>query len=153
MADFCIIGIGNPERGDDGAGFVVIDRLKRCSWLPDWVHLDYIGMDPLNMIADLPKYKKVLIIDAVNMGLSPGEIKMFSLDQVEMTLTEEQLNLHGFGLAEALQMVKHLNLDTQIKIIGVQPKDWTYTPKLSDPVSQSIDKMLELIREEVISHG
>jgi hydrogenase maturation protease len=58
----CIVGIGNPFRGDDGAGAMVCKLLKQKKML----HCDYLLMHQpdLAMAAELAGYENVIFVDA-----------------------------------------------------------------------------------------
>ena len=73
----CIVGIGNPFRGDDGAGATVCELLKQKKLL----HADYILMHQpdLTTAAELAGYENVIFVDA-------------SLTEQEVTLAPLQLN-------------------------------------------------------------
>jgi hydrogenase maturation protease len=83
-----ILGVGNPLRRDDGIGPEVIRLLteektkkNRMYELPYDVDLLDGGTDGLGLIEYLKEYKKVIIIDAVEMKLAPGTVKVFTPEE------------------------------------------------------------------------
>ncbi len=75
-ADVRIVGCGNPDRGDDAAGLLVVRRLRElgagalteCS-------------DPLLLIESWRGVNDVIVIDAVVSGARPGTITLWNVDR------------------------------------------------------------------------
>ena len=82
--DTLILGVGNPLRRDDGIGPAVIQLLaeNRDGYqIPSDIELVDGGTDGLGLIEYLKDYKKVVIIDAVETGLAPGTISVFTPEE------------------------------------------------------------------------
>jgi hydrogenase maturation protease len=153
-----ILGVGNPFRRDDGIGPAIIGRLKLEWGLPEPGRLresnvDLLdgGIDGLSLIDYIEGYEKVLVVDAVNMGMAPGEVRMFSPEEVKLTIKADALSTHGFGLAEVIALMEKLEMKTDIRIIGIQAKDVTFGEGMSPEVSSKIEEILKLV-EKGIEH-
>ncbi len=140
-----ILGIGNPFRRDDGIGPAVIRRLQSEHNLEGIDLLDG-GTDGLALIDYIKGYEKVLIIDAVDMGLASGEVRIFSPSEAKLTMKADALSTHGFGLAEVIGLLETLEINTDLHIIGVQAKDTTFGEGLSPEVSSKIEEILGLLK-------
>lgn len=147
-----ILGVGNPLRRDDGIGPEVIrlltdDRTKKNSTYKLSSDIDLIdgGTDGLGLIEYLKDYKKVIIVDAVEMNLAPGTIKIFSPDEAVLKIARDSLSTHGFGIAELIKLAKELDINPELVIAGVQPKDISYGEKLSDSVASVLEKLIKII--------
>ena len=78
-----ILGIGNPLCGDDGAGARAADLLAdRC--LPDGVHVQFAGTPGWGLSAWMEGWPSVILVDAVEMGASPGEWRRFQLKGTQL---------------------------------------------------------------------
>ena len=142
-----VLGIGNSFRRDDGIGPAVVSHLIADADLEDIDILDG-GTDGVSLLEYLKGYEKALIIDAVDMGMAPGEIRVFSPDEARL-IRADALSTHGIGLAEVIGMLKILKIEVELRIIGIQAKDVTFGEGLSPEVSSKIETILELVKEEV----
>jgi hydrogenase maturation protease len=146
-----LLGIGNPFRRDDGIGPAVIKRLQSEQTLEGVDLLDG-GTDGLALIDVIQEYAKVLIIDAVDMGMGPGEVKTFSPEDAKLTIKTDALSTHGFGLAEVITLMRKLEMNTDLRMIGVQAKDVSFGEGMSPEISSKIEEILKLVKKE-IEHG
>ncbi len=146
--DILIAGAGNTLRHDDGIGPAIIQLLKTGDAAKKADLVD-AGTDALALIDSIKQYKKVLIIDAVNMGLPPGTVKTFSPDEAIINAKSDSLSTHGFGLPDLLSLLKQLDINPEIKIIGIQPKDISFGEGLSDEVSAKMDEIVKAVIEYV----
>jgi hydrogenase 3 maturation protease len=108
-----ILGVGNVLKGDDAAGPLVCERLKES---PSAAVID-AGTVPENYIRPILKTKPdiLLIIDAVDFGGSPGEIRVF--DPVEIhrfAFSTHALSLHLF-----VEMLR-THRPVEVRVIGIQ---------------------------------
>jgi len=147
-----ILGVGNPFRRDDGIGPAVISRLQSENSL-EGIDLVDGGTDGLALINYMQSYEKVLIVDAVDMSMAPGEARVFSPEEARLTITADALSTHGFGLAEVIGLMEKLELKTDLRIIGIQAKDVTFGEGISPEISAKMAEILELIRKEIEQGG
>lgn len=143
-----VIGVGNTLRHDDGIGPAVVQSLKNSDIGNKASILD-AGTDGLALIDYIKRYEKIIIVDAVNMGLCPGEIKIFSPDEAIVNVSSDSLSTHGFGLADLLNLLKALKITRDIKIAGVQPEDVSIGEGLSKIVMEKIDSIRKIIEDIV----
>jgi hydrogenase maturation protease len=148
LSKILVIGVGNPFRHDDGIGSEII-KILQLENNSNFVLIDG-GTDSLALIDRLAEYKKAIIIDAVEMKKSPGAVKLFTPVEAKIKIKSDVLSTHGLGLAEMLKLIEQLNIKTEIKIIGVQPKDISFGEGLSNEVKSQIPQILHLIRQENI---
>lgn len=150
--EIIVIGVGNPLRRDDGVGPEVIRLLsenrERYNLSPDTDLVDG-GTDGLGLIEYLKNYKKVIIIDAVEMKLTPGTIKVFTPVEAVMNINSDALSTHGFGIAELIKLAKELDISPELIIVGVQPEDVGYGEKLTAPVSSVRDNLIKLVLNQL----
>ncbi|MCK5201195.1 MAG: hydrogenase maturation protease [Spirochaetales bacterium] len=143
-----ILGVGNPLRRDDGIGPAVIQLLekKRSSYeIPSNVELIDGGTDGLGLIEYLKDYKKVIIIDAVESGVAPGTIKVFTPEEAVLNINSDSLSTHGFGIAELIKLAKELDINPKLVIVGVQPGDVSYGEGLSDILSLKMEEAAKVV--------
>ncbi len=141
MMDILILCIGNQEGGDDGIGPYIAERLKHkssydmvldCGTIPE----NYTG------IIKRQKPKILIIIDAAEMNLPPGEIRIIPREK----LGTMHLSTHGIPLSV---FIKYLENEVPcIILIGIQPE--TMQGALSDPVKKSGDDLIKLLQKKKI---
>ena len=134
--DCLILCIGNREGGDDSVGPYIADRLHSNK------HIAVIdgGTVPENYTSIIKKNhpKRLIIIDSVEMGLIPGEIRIVPKEKVGRM----HISTHGIPISI---LIDYLERDIEkIIFIGIQPK--TMAGNLSNKVRKSGNMLIELIR-------
>jgi hydrogenase maturation protease len=142
-----IVAIGNALAGDDGAGPAALRRLRERG-LPAGVDAVDSGADPLNWLAELGPADRVVLLDAVDMGLAPGSVR--ALDPGEGGVAfEGRLSLHGLGVGEALGVARRLWPAATIRVVGIQPQGVEPGSGLSQPVADALDELVNVALNQV----
>jgi len=111
-----VIGIGNPDRGDDAAGLLVARRLAQLG--ADAV--EFTG-EALSLMDHWENCESVILVDAVVTGGRPGEIIRW--DAVAERLPREafRCSTHVFGVAEAVELARIFErLPARLVIYGIE---------------------------------
>ena len=133
--DFLYMCIGNRDGGDDSVGPYIADKLR----LNDIEVFD-CGVVPENFTSLVKKYnpKNLVIIDAVEMGLSPGEIRIVPKEKIGVM----HISTHGIPISV---LIKYLEQSVKkIIFIGIQPK--SMSGELTDVIKRSADQLLVIIK-------
>ena len=103
-----VIGLGNPDRGDDAVGLHVARRVATLG-LPDVVVEDARG-DTLALLDRWAGVGRVVLVDAAAPIALPGRIHR--LDPLAGPLPRDLAlgSTHAFGLAEAVELARTLGL-------------------------------------------
>jgi len=145
-----VLSLGNPLRGDDGVGTAVLTLLSAYPIIPPEVVLQDGGTPGLETVLLLEGYEKVIIIDAADMGLEPGEWRRFSSAKLAAQEANLTGTLHQAGLAEALELADALNmLPDEVIIFGIQPGVIGWEPGLSDGVETAVSEVCKAVIEEI----
>jgi hydrogenase maturation protease len=147
-----IVGMGNPEMGDDGIGIHVAERLQgeppAGGW-PSDVELLCAERDPALAAALLSDGKRVLLVDAVDMKVAPGSWRVFSPADVAPAAAVARTGVtHTLGMAEVLEMARSLGWADRLRILGIQAGDVRPGRFLSPAVQRCVPEVLARIREE-----
>ena len=146
-----VLGLGNPLWGDEGAGIAVIKELKHKD-LPEGVDLKAEGTPGLKLLDLLKGYDEVIVVDAADMGLEPGEWRSFELDEVHLLSGEGARFAHQFGLAEVLELSEALGIKMpRVKIYGIQPQYLGFGEELSPPATRAVQEVKETLAKELAS--
>lgn len=137
-----VLGIGNVLLRDEGIGCHVVHALEGIP-LPDVKIID--GGTCLDVLQLLEDADKLVIVDAVKGGGTPGQIYRFHLEDI--TLEQKPfLSLHDVGLVDNLMLMKFWHSVDETVVIGVEPKqvDWglELSPELQGKMPQIIDAIL-----------
>ncbi|HIE44006.1 MAG TPA: hydrogenase maturation peptidase HycI [Candidatus Omnitrophica bacterium] len=139
-----IVGIGNVLRGDDGFGPALIERLTPvlCGGAEKDAVCINAGSAPENYTGKIAKLNPdtVLIVDAVHMGVKPGEYKVLKKsDIVKGGFTTHDISPRMF--------IEYLEKETSadIYMLGVQPKSLSFGEKLSGNVKKTLQEVSDLI--------
>ena len=142
-----VIGLGNPLRGDDGVGPRVVNELRRRGLPTDVTVIDG-GNAGLDLLDELEKWERVVIVDAAELGLEPGQFARFTL--AEIKLRDDRFSSHSAGLGEVLLLANVLGRRVpEIVIFGVQPAEIGWGEGLSQAVEAAIPALSDAILEEL----
>lgn len=144
--DTLVLGLGNPLRGDDGVGPVVIDWLHRHGLPPGTVVVDG-GTGGLELVLTLANCRRAIIVDAVDVGRAPGTWVRFMPD---LAISGDMLLLHIAGLSEALALAAALDmLPEEVVIFGVQPAQLSRPLTLSAEVRAAVPEVCRTLLREI----
>jgi len=143
-----VFGLGNELLSDDGAGIIAIRRLKEeYNGIADIVECALSGMALLEYFVG---YEKAIIIDAIHTGRRPaGTIHQYVPEDLGEVYAPSP---HYSGLPELMALAAQLKLDfpKDIKIFALEAADpYTIGGGLTEPVKQSLDKLISLVKEEL----
>ena len=93
-----VIGVGNTLRGDDGVGVRVAQALANHP-LPEGVTVLDGGTEGLDLLFHLEEADRVILIDAAEMGQTPGEARVLDGERLEAATDVGFSSTHGFGVA------------------------------------------------------
>jgi hydrogenase maturation protease len=146
-----IIGLGNPLRGDDGVGLLLLQYLQQNKKeLPQTIDFIDGGTSGMNLLHILEQYDTVLLLDAVDFKGTSGEIKKFSMDEINNQKIRLSLSTHEPDFLTVFSFLKELNkAPTHLMIFGVQPKDTSYGMRLSKEVKCVLPKLQKQVLKEI----
>ena len=130
--------IGNRDGGDDGAGPYIAYKLK------DKLTVIDCGVVPENYTSVVKHHnpENLIIIDAVEMGQPPGEIRIVPKDKIGVM----HISTHGIPISVLINYLSQYV--KKIVFIGVQPK--TMSGKMSQQVKKSADLLIKLLIKKQI---
>lgn len=140
-----IIGVGNPDRGDDAAGRLAARRLSS------------LGLDAVEhsgegtaLLEAWSGAGRVILIDAVVTGAPPGTITVWDARNVPLPRQAFRGSTHAFGVAEAVELGRALDrLPASLTIYGIEAQQFQPGAGLSPVVSEAVAQLAERIAEEV----
>ena len=146
MKKTAIIGIGNTLMSDDGAGVRVLEILDD---LPDHVSIVELATGGMVLLHHLEDYDRVIIADAVDFGGRPGEIRVFSPDEVR-TIKTVGYSLHDLDILKVLELAAKLGmLPESVRIAAIQPVSLEMKEGLTPPVEAALPQLALCITREI----
>ncbi len=145
---FLVIGIGNPDRGDDAAGRVVA-RLLRGT-LPDDVDvLDQEG-EATGLLACLDGARSAILVDASASAASPGTVRRFDVSTVPLASAGFAASTHGFGLADAVELARVLGqLPRRCIVYAIEGASFAIGDAMTPAVAAAARLVADRVREEI----
>ena len=147
--ELLVIGLGNRLRGDDAIGLVLAERLAANN--PQSVAvMQHEENDALSLANDLLDHSgPLLIIDCADMGLSPGEWRLFRSGDASLRRRTAGISTHGLGLADALELATALGRQGENWVFGVQPAGLDRGAPLSATIMQKLPEISAALQETI----
>ncbi len=121
--DTLILGIGNILWADEGFGVRCVEALNARYDFDDHVRLMDGGTQGLFLLPWVSSVSRLLIFDAIDFGLEPGELRVMRDDDVPQYMGAKKVSMHQTGFQEVLVSARLLNdRPQQLALIGVQPE-------------------------------
>jgi len=139
-----VVGLGNPDRADDGVGVAVVEELSPRPDLDVFASVK-TGMD---LAMALLPYKRVLLVDAAPF-LPVGEVALLRLSDSE----NARGFLHGVSLAQAFSWLRKAGWkvpEVWILAVGV-PQELGFGRGLSPEVQEALPKAREVVEQWLAS--
>lgn len=137
-----VIGIGNRDRGDDGIGSLIAERLIKegfenvldCERTPE----NYIS----KIIEKRPE--KIIFIDACDFGGEIGEIRIFKKEEWQ-NFKNFSLSTHTLPIPLLISLIEKLT-NSEIFLLGIQVKNTNFSPFLSKELNNLFEEIIKKIK-------
>ncbi|MBI4920659.1 MAG: hydrogenase maturation protease [Devosia nanyangense] len=148
MSRLMIIGLGNPDRGDDGVGGLVVEAL--AGRLPEGVETMVRTGDMLGLVEDWAGAQAVICIDAAATVGAPGRVHRID-GHAEALLPEPGLaSSHAFGLAEAIALSRALGTAPPVLFVyAIEGSGFDTGAPVSAEVAAVVDEVATRVLAEV----
>ena len=138
--------MGNLLCRDEGMGVHIIQTMENME-LPNHIELLDIGTSTMDLISHLEGVKKLVVIDAMEAGGTPGTIYKCRPKDL-LPKDEGPISLHDIGLLESLSMADKMGMKIDTVVIGVEPKVLDWGMELSEEVKSKIPTVIEVVLKE-----
>lgn len=143
MTRTVIFGIGNTLMADDGAGVRVLDLLTD---LPGNVRLVEMATAGMSLLHNFDGVDRAIIIDAVDFGGKPGEIRILKPGDVDSIKTVGY-SLHDLDILKVLELAKQMGtLPKEVFIAAIQPVILEMGEGLSPEVEAALPELAAQIK-------
>lgn len=136
MKNRLVFTVGNDMMGDDAAGPLLARMLER-SPLKGWAVLDG-GSAPENYIYKIRELEpeQVVIVDAADMQLGPGEIRQIDQEAVGSLFL---MTTHSLPLSFLMQSIGESV--PSVELLGIQPQQVAFGYPVSPAVQAAVERV------------
>lgn len=145
-----VLGVGNLLLSDEGFGVHVAQKLYDLD-LPPEVEVVEGGTDGFGLMAFVVGTDRLIVIDAVKGGGSPGSLYRFDLNDCPPFPDLFKTSVHQISILEIINLSGVIGTTPQTTIIGVEPKTLDIGMALSPEIEARIPRVIELVKEEIAS--
>jgi hydrogenase maturation protease len=138
-----VIGVGRDDRGDDAAGWLVLDGLP-----PDTEHTRHDG-EPVSLLEELRDHRFVILIDAAVGAGPPGTVMRVDAGSTPIPATVCRSS-HSVGLAEVIELARIFgDLPERLIVYLIEGERFDVGAEPSRAVLDSVGQAVTLITAEL----
>ncbi len=120
--DVLVLGIGNVLWADEGFGIRAVEALHASYAFPSNVRIMDGGTLGMFLLPYVQQASKLLVFDAIDFALSPGEMRLIRNDHVPRYMGAKKVSMHQTGFQEVLASASLTGqYPGELALIGVQP--------------------------------
>ena len=140
-----ILGMGNLLLCDEGVGVHVARALLQRE-LPPAVSVVEAGTAFLDVLPDIEKADRILLVDAMEGGGAPGSVYRIPFDQCRHP--EMLASLHGLDISRVLFMAGN-DRAPEVTVFGIEPARIEWGTELSPAIERVLPAVVEVILREL----
>jgi hydrogenase 3 maturation protease len=143
MTKRLVLTVGNAMMGDDAAGPLLAKRMAG-SPIDGWDVFDG-GSMPENYIHQIREMspEQILVVDAADMDLAPGEIRIISDEKLDDPFI---MTTHTLPLSYLIQSLREST--PKVELLGIQPDVVAFSFPVSPEVKQAVEDVYENLKQE-----
>jgi len=142
-----VIGLGNPDRADDGAGIEIVSRwkarLKERAFFDTETSAETAVFDGL----EDPEVEVFLFVDAADFGGQAGEIRLF--EGGESPRFEPAISTHKVPIGLLMEMIR--SKGRQAVLLGIQPGSMALFGGMTGGVREAVESLKALVGGEGVA--
>lgn len=135
-----LLGVGNPDRGDDGLGPALAAKIGTAGS----IHSIVCEEVPENYTGSIRSHNPeiILFVDALDFGGRPGETVLVQSD----SFTEDRFNTHRPSLSLVMNYLAH-ETGAPVWLLGIQPKSVNHGEPLTPEIDEIICQLADIIHK------
>lgn len=136
-----LIGIGNPDRADDAAGWEVAGRVS--AW-----HTEQLRVGSIDVIDTWTSEDDVVIVDAMRTGAPPGTVREFDTTSAPLP-AGSFASTHSFGPSEIVELARSMGrMPRSLRVIGIELERVELGAPMSTDVRAAVDRVVRRFQDE-----
>jgi hydrogenase maturation protease len=142
-----VIGIGNPLRGDDAIGLLVVRRVRELAG-PEVEVMELEG-EPARLIDAWQGAGLAVVVDAVKSDAPEGAVMRFDATADPLPPSVSASSTHALGLADAIEIARALDrLPEQLIVFAVEGVRFEVGSDLSPVAAAAAQAVAEAVLRE-----
>jgi hydrogenase maturation protease len=143
-----VVGVGAPDRRDDGSGPRVVAALR--GRVPPDVELVGNVPDATALVDLWDGAALAVVVDAMRSGAAPGTVARRSGDEVDALPVDRPTSSHGLSVADAVGLGRALGrMPSQLVLYLIEARDVAPGSTLTAEVAAAVDRTAERIVAEL----
>ena len=143
-----VVGVGNPWRGDDGAGLAVAERLE--GRLPSGAAVLGREGEPTGLIDAWDGAEAVWLVDAVRSGAAPGVVHRLDASVEALPADLFRGSTHHLGVPDAVELARAMGrLPRRVVVFGIEAESFETGNALSPAVANAVEEVAARVLGEV----
>ena len=143
-----VIGIGNQDRGDDGAGLEVARRLRQRA--PDNAVVLECAGEASCLMQSWRGRPRVILVDAASGSGRPGSVHRYDARHDPLPTGTLHASTHSWGVAEAVELARALGeLPPETVIYAIEGRSFGLGHWLSPEVQAAAGEVVERVLTEL----
>ena len=141
-----MIGIGNPDRGDDGVGRVLARRLRARA--APGIEVRECDGEATGLMAAWEGAEEVVLVDACRGAGPPGSIHDFDATEIEGSASTplRHGSTHSFGVTAAIGLARALRrLPPRLVVYAIEGGRFGEGAGLSPEAERAVDEVVTLL--------
>lgn len=135
-----VLGLGNTDRADDGAGVIIAEALKKR--FPRFSYSEHDGIEGIALdISERNEAAAVVFVDVANMGEAPGTIRLIPSERIRDT----EITTHRVAVALLTALLERGG--STVLVAGIQPETIEFRGQISETVRDAIGDLTGLLAE------
>jgi hydrogenase maturation protease len=135
-----VLGLGNTDRADDGAGVLVALALKKL--FPSFSYSEHDGVEGTVLdISEKEEDAAVFFVDAANLNMTPGSIKLVRKDDIKQT----EITTHRVAVALMATILERTR--KRSAVICIQPGRIEFRGRVTKPVHETIRTVTNVLKK------
>ena len=137
-----VLGIGNEDRGDDGAGIAVARKLKES--FPRHSYSEHDGLEGIVLdISEREEDAFVIFVDAADLQEKPGTIRLVAAREIRAT----EVTTHRVTVGLLMELLAKSG--KRSVIVCIQPGSVEFGSEMTAPVIEAVEYLLGLLSDIV----
>ncbi len=135
-----IMGCGNRQRSDDGAGILVAERLRELG-----IEAETRIGEAVDLLEAWNGAEDVIVVDAVTTGAPVGTVQAWD-GREPLVSVRTNASTHSMGVAEAIELAYVLDrLPTRLRVYGIEGRRFEPGVEISPEVQRAVEEVVRRI--------
>lgn len=137
-----VIGVGNSDRGDDGAGLQLVELLEAGRTAATRLHTARCQGDLTQLLDLWAAQDEVIVADMITLqDAAPGEVCWFDVGSEPLPYAVA-CSSHSVSLAQAIELARTLGrMPQRLQVVGIVGSMTELGQGLSAPVAAAVRKL------------